>query len=319
MRNSLRSALAVVVCGLVTGCVVSPEIIMPIESDYAVYRVTYGTVDDQELQFDVFWPEGDGPFPMVINFHGGGWTKRNQEGFPEPMCKWISNKGYVVFNVSYRLAPEHRFPTQVNDALGAVLFIKEHAAEYNGDPTRVAIMGDSAGGNLAGMVACCWNDPSFKPTYPGKGKVTAETQGTVLLFPVLDIVQLHSMFGLYVIIENPKEIAETYIGGPPSEMLDTYKKASPPYLVHKGVSPTLIVCGADDPLLPQSQSYKKKLDELDVPNGLYVAKGETHGFTAFPFNRGARAAYNAIGVFLDLELKHMRPRGKAKAASKQAK
>ncbi|NOZ21125.1 MAG: alpha/beta hydrolase [Planctomycetes bacterium] len=307
MRRNLSLAGFVFACFILSGCI-SPPVIGLINADYAVRRVTYATVDGEKLQFDVFWPKGKRPLPMVINFHGGGWSKTDQEMFPEPMCKWLSNRGYVVFNVSYRLAPKYKFPAQVNDALGAVLYIKEHASEYNGDPTRVAVMGDSAGGNLAAMVALCWNDPYFKPTYAGNGKVTAEPQAVVLLFPVLDLINLHSMFGPYVIVEDPKAIAETYIGGPPSTMLDTYKKASPPFLVHKNMPPVMFICGKDDPVLPQSIEFKQKLDELGVPNGFYLATGETHGFTAFAFNKGAVDAYNAAAAFLDLELKYLRPR-----------
>ncbi|MEW6360117.1 MAG: alpha/beta hydrolase [Planctomycetota bacterium] len=311
MKRDLSLVGFVLVCLILSGCM-APPVIDPITADYAVRRVTYATVDGENLQFDVFWPRGEGPFPMVINFHGGSWTKTNQEIFPEPMCKWLSNRGYTVFNVSYRLAPRHQFPAQINDGLGAVIYIKEHAAEYNGDPTRVAIMGDSAGGNLAAMVALCWNDPYFKPTYAGNGKATAETQAAVLLFPVLDIVNLHGMFGPYVIVEDPKAIAEAYIGGPPSTMLETYKKASPMFLARKDISPVLVVCGKDDPLLPQAEQFKKKLDDLGATNGLYVACGETHGFTAIPFNKGAVDAYNAIAAFLDLELRHLRPRAASK-------
>jgi len=301
-------SLLVFVSTTLCGCAITKVPLLPIaEPAHSAKRVTYATVDGQALKTDIFWPDGEGPFPMVVNFHGGGWTKTDQEGFSEPMCKWLANQGYVVFNVSYRLAPKYIFPAQVNDALGAVIFAKHHAADYNGDPTRVAVMGDSAGGNLAAMAALCWDDPRFKPSFTAKG-VTAETHANVFLFPVLDLVDMAALSGLYVIVENPKEIAKTYMGGGLDEMREEYRRASPMYRVRKDMSPTLFICGADDPLLPQSRTFKRKLDRLGVPNGMYVAAGETHGFTAFPFTKGATDAYAAIAAFLDLELKHPRKR-----------
>jgi len=301
----LAMSLVIILCG----CPISKIPLLPIdEPAYKAKRVTYAEVDGEKLAFDAYWPEGKGPFPMVIYIHGGAWSKPGQEVFSEPLCKWLANQGYVVFNVSYRLAPKYKFPAQVNDVLGAVIYAKEHAERFNGDPTRVAVMGDSAGGNLAAMVALAWDDPFFKPSYAGNGKTTARPQALVLLFPVLDVVELYDMMGLYIIVENPQQIAKNYMGGTPSEMPEQYRRASPLYRVRKDMPPTLLICGADDPLLPQVKKFKRKLDELGVPNGLYIAVGETHGFTAMDFTKGASDAYFAISAFLDMELLHLRDR-----------
>jgi acetyl esterase/lipase len=270
-------------------------------------RAEYARVGTEVLAADIFWPEVSGTFPVVVNFHGGAWHKKDQEPYAEHICRWLCNKGYVVFNASYRLAPEYHFPVQVNDALGAILFAKTVAAKYNGDPTRVAVMGDSAGGNLAAMCALCWDDPYFKPTYAGDGKATAQTQANVFLFAVYDLEWMYKMFGLYAIIDNPPEVGKMYIGGKLEDMREQYRRASPVNHLRKDLSPTLIVCGINDPLFPQSKSFHQKLNEMGVPNGLYAAEDETHAFTAFPLNKGAKDAYNAVNAFLNLVLKTPRP------------
>jgi acetyl esterase/lipase len=288
-------------------------------------RVVYATAGDEKLMFDVFRPKRGGTFPMIVYLHGGAWYKKHQEGFFEPMCRWMAEHGYVVFNVSYRLAPKHKFPAQVNDALGAIIYAKTNAAKYNGDPARVAVMGDSAGGNLAGMAALAWDDPYFKPSFQGDGTVTAQTNANVFLFAVYDLVWMYNMFGLYVIVEDPKEIGQMYMGGTPDQMPERYRMGSPLQRVRKDMSPTLIVCGADDPLRPQSEAFHKKLNAMGVPNGLYISVGDTHGFTAFPLTKGALDCYNAVNAFLSVQLKHQRrlpttpaPSAKPPEASKQA-
>ena len=265
-------------------------------------RVVYAQMDGETLAMDIFWPKGEGPFPMIVNVHGGSFHKKDQEKFCEPMCKWLCNQGYAVFNISYRLAPEHKFPDAVNDAMGAVIFAKTNAAKYHGDPTRVAMMGDSAGGNISSMCALCWDNPYFKPSFTGDGKVTAQTQANVFLFGVFDLVTMYNMMGWYVIFENPKEIGKMYMGGTPAEMLDRYKMASPVTHVRKDMSPTLLVCGGADPLFEQSNLFHRKLDETGIRSGFYISIGDTHGFTALT-TKGAADAYNAVNAFLALELK----------------
>ena len=265
-------------------------------------RIVYAKVENEELAMDVFWPKGDGPFPMVVNVHGGSFYKKDQEKFAEPMCKWLASQGYAVFSISYRLAPEHKFPDAVNDALGAVIFAKTNAARFHGDPTRVAIMGDSAGGNISSMSALCWDNPYFKPSFTGDGKVTAQTQANVFLFGVYDMVAMYNMMGWFVILENPKQIGNWYMGGSPAEMADRYKMASPVTHVRKDMSPTLLVCGGADPLFEQSNLFHRKLDETGIRSGFYISIGDTHGFTALT-TKGAADAYNAVNAFLALELK----------------
>ncbi|MFC4553140.1 MULTISPECIES: alpha/beta hydrolase [Halorussus] len=119
-----------------------------------------GAVEDRtipgpagEIPVRVYRPEGDGPHPVVVFFHGGGFVLGDLDGHDAP-CRILTNAvEAVVVSVDYRLAPEHPFPAAVEDAYAATEWIAEHAAEIDGDAERIAVAGDSAGGNLAAVVA----------------------------------------------------------------------------------------------------------------------------------------------------------------------
>ena len=106
-----------------------------------------------DLPMRVYTPEGRGPFPLVVFFHGGGWVLGDLDTH-DPFCRLLcAGADCVVVSVGYRLAPEHRFPAAIDDALAATRWVAEHAVEVGGDPARIAVAGDSAGGNLSAVTA----------------------------------------------------------------------------------------------------------------------------------------------------------------------
>src|SRR5436190_3276930 len=106
-----------------------------------------------EIPIRIYTPQGGGPFPVLVFFHTGGW----QVGYldtQDPLCRRITNRaGCIVVSVDYRLAPEHPFPAAVEDSYAATRWVATHAAEFQGDPSRIAVGGDSSGGNLATVIA----------------------------------------------------------------------------------------------------------------------------------------------------------------------
>ena len=111
-----------------------------------------------ELPVRIYWPEGEGPFPILVFFHGGGWVicdLDTHDGQARSLCK---GAGALVVSVDYRLAPEHPFPAGPEDCYAATKWAAEHAAEIDGDASRIAVGGDSAGGNLSAVVALMARD-----------------------------------------------------------------------------------------------------------------------------------------------------------------
>ncbi len=106
----------------------------------------------------IYTPEGIGPFPALVYFHGGGWVLGSIETH-DPICRELTQAvGCVVISVGYRLAPEHQFPAPLEDCYASVCWVAQHAAAINCDAQRIAVGGDSAGGNLAAAVALTAQD-----------------------------------------------------------------------------------------------------------------------------------------------------------------
>jgi acetyl esterase len=120
-------------------------------------------VEGGEIGVRIYTPEGDGPFPGLVYFHGGGWVAGDLNTMDRPCRTFANGAACVVVSVDYRCAPESRFPTAANDSFAATRWVAEHAAELGIDPTRIAVGGDSAGGNLAAVVSQMARDAGGPP------------------------------------------------------------------------------------------------------------------------------------------------------------
>jgi acetyl esterase len=123
----------------------------------------------------IYWPAGEGPHPILMNFHGGGWVTGSIEGDDLRCQRLAAGAGCIVVSVDYRLAPEHPFPAPLEDCWAACQWVHEHADEIGGDPARIAVSGASAGGNLAAAVALMARDRS-----------AAFPVAQLLFYPVMD-------------------------------------------------------------------------------------------------------------------------------------
>ena len=141
---------------------------MPIDAARAMFRVaqptrpdiSVGNVEDRSIEgrngsipIRIYTPVGAGPFPVTMMFHGGGWVIGDLETVDAQSRQVCKQVGCVVIAVDYRLAPEHRFPAAAEDCYDATVWAHENASQLNAHSTRLAVAGDSAGGNLAAVVA----------------------------------------------------------------------------------------------------------------------------------------------------------------------
>ncbi len=122
--------------------------------------MTAATVDGAagELPANVYTPQGVGPFPVILYFHGGGWVIADKDVYDAGARGLAKAANAIVVSVDYRQAPEHRFPAAWDDALAAYRWLSQNAASLGGDPVRLALAGESAGGNLAVATAIAVRD-----------------------------------------------------------------------------------------------------------------------------------------------------------------
>ncbi|MGZ3630539.1 MAG: alpha/beta hydrolase [Ktedonobacteraceae bacterium] len=234
-----------------------------------------------EIPIRIYTPEGSGPFPILVFFHTGGWQIGNLDT-QDPLCRRITNRaGCSVVAVDYRLAPEHPFPAAVDDCYEATKWVATHATEFQGDPSRVAVGGDSSGGNLAAVTALMARDQ-------GSPKLAFQ----LMMFPATDFrLSTPSMeeLGEGYNVTKPQMmwIRNNYL---PNQAGWTNPLASPllaPDL--SGLPPALIIYAEYDPLRDDAEAYATRLKEAGVSVKASRYDGMIHDFPDLFEEPGNRA------------------------------
>jgi acetyl esterase len=227
-----------------------------------------------QIPVRIYTPSGKAPFPILVYFHGGGWVLGNIDSHDATSRELANKANCIVVSVDYRLAPEHKFPIAPEDCYVAARWVVLNAASFGGDPLRVAVGGDSAGGNLAAVVAQMAADrgaPSF--VYQ------------LLIYPVTN-------YGF----ETPsyRENGEGYLLT--RDMMQWFWKqylitdedgknayASPMQARElRRVAPAFVITAEFDPLRDEGEAYAARLKETGVPVEVKRYNGAIHGF----FNLG---------------------------------
>lgn len=239
-------------------------------------------VEDREvdgIRVRIYRPQAEEPLPAIVYFHGGGWVVGTIDSH-DPLTRALSARiPAVVVSVGYRLAPEHPFPAAVEDALAVTQWVAEHATELDADTERLVVAGDSAGGNLAAVVAA-----------------RARAEGPplalqVLIYPVTDADLDSSGYvrlgeGLNLTRAKMEWYWERYLQGADR----AHPHASPLRAGNlAGVAPALVQTAEYDPLADEGAAYAKRLREAGVPVTLTQYDGQIHGFVRLPAYCGTDA------------------------------
>jgi acetyl esterase len=224
---------------------------------------------------------GDGARPVVVFFHGGGWTIGSIDAY-DPIARQIANRsGAVVVSVGYRLAPEHPHPAPLDDCWAATTWVAGHAAELGGDPSRLALMGDSAGGNLAAVVALrCAREGGPQPVLQ------------VLVYPVtdcrfdtpsylengqghlLDTDQMRWFFDCYTRAgSDPEDPSIAPLRAAELEAGSTGGRAT-----KAAIAPALVITAEHDPLRDEGEAYAAALRACGVEVAVTRYDGMIHAF-----------------------------------------
>src|SRR5438094_6870637 len=208
--------------------------------------------------------------PVHVFFHGGGWVIGDIETHDVVCRQLTAEAGVSVISVDYRLAPEHKFPAAVNDAWAATRWIVAHAAELGVDGGRLSVGGDSAGGNLAAVVALLARDAGA----PAIGL-------QVLLYPVTDVSTETASYrecgeGYLLTLDSMRWFFDQYLKSP-AEATD-WRLSPLRAPSHKNVAPALIVTAGFDPLRDEGDAYARTLREAGVRVDYACYGGMIHGF-----------------------------------------
>jgi acetyl esterase len=248
-----------------------------------------------DIPIRIYTPQGDGPFPALMYCHGGGWVVGGLDTVDVP-CRHLANRaGCVVVSVDYRLAPEHRFPAAVEDAYAAFRWLTEQARDLHVDASRIAVGGDSAGGNLAAVVALMARDRDGPQPY-----------FQLLLYPVTDCAldtpsYLENADGYLLTRDSMAWFWNHYLG----DADRTHPYASPLRAEnHHRLPPAFVVTAEFDPLRDEGEAYAHCLSAAGVSVESKRYDGTIHGFCWMPGVLGkgrvalddAAAALNAAFV-----------------------
>ena len=220
------------------------------------------------LTLDVYRPPSAGPHPVVIQLYGGAW----QRGSPEDngsFATWLASKGYLVVAADYRHAPGATWPAQIEDVRAALAWIAAHASEYEADPARMALLGRSAGAQLALVAAYQAHAPAVRAvvSYYGPTDLIEGWREPPRPDP-LDV----------------RTILETYLRGTPDSAADRYRDASPLTYVSARVPPTLLLYGARDHVVEArfGRALHDRLRAAGATSVLLEFPWAEHAFDALP-------------------------------------
>ncbi|MCE3555951.1 alpha/beta hydrolase [Pseudonocardia sp. RS11V-5] len=225
---------------------------------------------DGDIPVRVYVPPGDGPLPVLVYYHGGGWVIGDLDSH-DGVCRTLAARsGCLIAAVDYRLAPEHRFPAAVDDAYAALTWAAEKIGDLGGDPARLAVGGDSAGGNLAAVVSQLAKKQggpriAFQLlVYPATDRFDDSlSMRENALGPLLSRAWIEWFLGCY--LNSPDDGLDPRVSPGRADDLS-------------GLPPALVITAEFDPLRDQGAAYVGKLREAGVDAELLPVDGMIHGF-----------------------------------------
>ena len=241
-----------------------------VSNEYRVIpNVTYHVASSFENRVDLYLPrEADGPTPVLMYIHGGGWVGGNKEANVLRLLPYL-DMGWAVVNVQYRLGQVARAPAAVEDCLCALQWVKRNADTYNIDASRIVVTGNSAGGHLALTTGMATKESGLDLECPIQGDLGVAA--IINWYGITDVGDL-------IQGENTKSYAVRWLGSL-SDRLDVARRVSPLSYVREGLPPILSIHGDADGIVPHQHAVKlhAELERVGVSNELHTVPGGGHG------------------------------------------
>jgi len=241
---------------------------------------------DGDLPVRIYRPRETALLPVLVYFHGGGWVLGSIDSHDSVARNLARSADCLVLSVGYRLAPEHRFPAAVDDCTAAVRWVHGHANDIGADAARIALGGDSAGGNLATVVALRLRD-----------EAGPKIAGQLLVYPVTQLraplrgSMVANAEGYFLRARDVAWFDDMYLGNSEAH---THPYASPLLAASlSGLAPALVITAEFDPLRDQGEDYARRLRQAGVAVTLSRYDGAFHAFFGMPADIGRRAVSEA--------------------------
>jgi acetyl esterase len=247
---------------------------------------------EEEIKIRIYTPEGNGPFPLFVYYHGGGWVLGDIET-ADATCRMIANRtGRIVVNVDYRLAPEYKFPIPVYDAYTALIWVSENAVSINGIASNIVVGGDSAGGNLAAVVSQIARDQNGPAI-----------SGQVLLYPVTNLSYDTASYQEFQKGYGLDRDLMIYFGNHYIRNgTDKKNKYAAPLLADDltNLPSALIITAENDVLRDEGLEYARCLSDAGVTVESYTEEGLVHGYftNMIFFSERIKGTISKIASFL---------------------
>jgi len=262
-------------------------------------RIPFAAPEGVRLTLDVYRPVNDGRHPAVVQVYGGAW-QRGAPGDDATFATYLAARGFVVFAIDYRHAPQWPWPAQIEDVRAALGWVREHGGEYGADVSRLALFGRSAGAQLA-MVAAY--EPGADPVIPAP--------------PIRAVVGYYGPVDLTDGYRNPprpdpldvRSIEAAFLGGTPDQMPDRYREASPITYVSRRLPPSLLIYGGrDHVVLPRfGAMLNDRLRAAGATSVLLTIPWAEHAFDAIPNGLSGQLSLYYTEQFLEWALMRASP------------
>jgi acetyl esterase/lipase len=274
--------------------------------------IVYTRAGGVDLKLDVYRHRGRPTgCPTLLQIHGGAWIlgSKNEQGIP--LMVELASHGWVCVSADYRLSPRATFPDHLVDLKRAIAWIRDHVAEYGGDPDFLVVTGGSAGGHLAALVALTANEPEYQP---GFEHVDTSVAGCVAFYGVYDFTDRHGVWGhagLRRLLER------SVMKAPLASARDAWDKASPMAQVRPGAPPFFVIHGTHDTMVPVAEA-RHFCEVLRQAGALVVyaeIPGAQHAFEIFPSLRSTFVLHGVERFLAWLYSRYRAERGGVRAAA----